>query len=57
MVETSRNWSDKLPFALRAYRTSFRTSTEATPFLLVYGMEIALPVEIEVNSLRIALEH
>ena len=27
MVETSRDWSKKLPFALWAYHTSFRTST------------------------------
>ncbi|RVW84670.1 hypothetical protein CK203_044605 [Vitis vinifera] len=40
-----------------AYRTSFRTSTRATPFSLVYGMEVVLPVKIEVGSLRIALEH
>ncbi|KAL6319878.1 hypothetical protein AAG906_036950 [Vitis piasezkii] len=26
MVKTSRDWSEKLPFALWAYRTSFRTS-------------------------------
>ncbi|RVW25276.1 Retrovirus-related Pol polyprotein from transposon 17.6 [Vitis vinifera] len=39
MVETSRDWSEKLPFALWAYRTSFRTSTGATPYSLVYGME------------------
>ncbi|RVW61798.1 Retrovirus-related Pol polyprotein from transposon 17.6 [Vitis vinifera] len=34
MVETSRDWSEKLPFALWAYRTSFRTSTGATPYSL-----------------------
>ena len=56
MVETSRDWSEKLPFALWAYRTSFRTSTGATPFSLVYGMEAVLPVEIEMRSLRVALE-
>ncbi|RVW11731.1 Transposon Tf2-11 polyprotein [Vitis vinifera] len=28
MVETSRDWSEKLPFALWAYRTSFRTLQE-----------------------------
>ena len=56
MVETSRDWSEKLPFALWAYRTSFRTSTEATPFSLVYGMEAVLLVEIEIRSLRVALE-
>ncbi|WKA04769.1 hypothetical protein VitviT2T_022776 [Vitis vinifera] len=56
MVETSRDWSEKLPFALWAYRTSFRTSTGATPYSLVYGMEAVLPVEIEMGSLRVALE-
>ena len=38
MVETSRDWSEKLPFGLWAYHTSFRTSTRATPYSLVYGM-------------------
>ncbi|RVW29098.1 Retrovirus-related Pol polyprotein from transposon 17.6 [Vitis vinifera] len=56
MVETSRDWSEKLPFALWAYRTSFRTSTGATPYSLVYGMEAVLPVETEMGSLRVALE-
>ena len=56
MVETSRDWSEKLPFALWDYRTSFRTSTGATPYSLAYGMEAMLPVEIEMGSLRVALE-
>ncbi|RVW38023.1 hypothetical protein CK203_108589 [Vitis vinifera] len=56
MVETSRDWLEKLPFALWAYRTSFCTSTGATPYSLVYGMETMLLVEIEMGSLRIALE-
>ena len=56
MVETYRDWSEKLPFALWVYRTSFRTSIGATPYSLVYGMEAVLPVEIEMGSLRVALE-
>ncbi|WKA12626.1 hypothetical protein VitviT2T_029993 [Vitis vinifera] len=56
MVETSRDWSEKLPFALWAYRTSFHTSMGATPYSLVYGMEAVLLVEIEMSSLRVALE-
>ncbi|KAL6335850.1 hypothetical protein AAG906_040573 [Vitis piasezkii] len=56
MVETFLDWSEKLPFALWAYRTSFRTSTGATLYFLVYGMEAVLPVEIEIGSLRVALE-
>ena len=56
MIETSRDWSDKLSFALWAYRTSFHTSTGATPYSLVYDMKAVLPVEIEMGSLRVALE-
>ena len=56
MIKTSRDWSEKLPFALWAYRTSFRTCIGATPYSLVYGMEAVLPVEIEMRSLTVALE-
>ena len=53
MIETSRDWSEKLTFALWAY---FNTSTGATPYSLIYGMEAVFPVEIEMGSLREALE-
>ena len=56
MIETSQDWSEKLPFALWVYRTSFRTSTGATSYSLVYGMEAVLPIEIKMGSLRVALE-
>ena len=56
MVETSWDWSEKLPFALWAYWTSFHISIGATPYSLVYGMEAVLPVEIEMGSLRVTLE-
>lgn len=42
-----------LPFALHGYRTSVRTSTRATLFSLVYGMETILPVEVEFPFLRL----
>ena len=57
MVEPSRDWLEKLPFALWAYRTYFRISTGSTPYSLVYRMEAMLPVEIEMGSLTVALEH
>ena len=56
MFETSWDWSEKLPFALWAYQTSFRTSTRATPYSLVYGIKAVLPIQIEMGSLRVALE-
>jgi len=45
-----------LPFALHGYRTSVRTSTGATPFSLVYGIEAVLPFEVEIPSLRVLME-
>ena len=56
MTENSRDQSEKLPFALWAYRTFFHTSIGATPSSLVYGMETVLPVKIEMGSLRVALK-
>ncbi|XP_050216005.1 uncharacterized protein LOC126667079 [Mercurialis annua] len=56
MVETYRDWSKKLPYALHGYRTTARTSTGATPYTLVFGMEAVLPVEVELQSLRVVLE-
>ena len=29
----------------------------ATPFSLVYGIEVIPPIEVKVSSLRVALEH
>ena len=56
MVITYKDWHEMLPFALHGYRTSMRTSTGATPFSLVYGMEAVLPLEVQIPSLRIMNE-
>ncbi|XP_024634522.1 uncharacterized protein [Medicago truncatula] len=56
MVVTYKDWHEMLPYALYGYRTSVRTSTGATPFSLVYGMEAVLPVEVEIPSLRVLME-
>ncbi|RVW63859.1 hypothetical protein CK203_055590 [Vitis vinifera] len=56
MVETSWIGQRKLLFALWAYRTSFRHLYRSTPYSLVYGMEVVLPVEIEMGSLRVVSE-
>nr|XP_027088695.1 uncharacterized protein K02A2.6-like [Coffea arabica] len=56
MTEKHRDWHEKLPHALMAYRTSIRTSTGATPYSLMYGMEAVLPAEVEIPSLRILME-
>jgi len=56
IVVTYKDWHEMLPFALHGYRTSVRTSTGATPFSLVYGMEAILPFEVEIPSLRVLMK-
>ena len=57
ICEVKRNdWEHKLHVALWAYRTAYKTSTCQTPFQLAYGMEVVMPVEYVLPSLRIAIE-
>ena len=56
VTETYKYWHEKLPFALHAYQTEVRTSNGATPYSLVYGMEVVLPIEVEIPSLRVLRE-
>ncbi|XP_070028942.1 uncharacterized protein [Nicotiana sylvestris] len=56
MIEKHKQWHEKLSFALLGYRTMVRTSTGATPYMLVYGTEAVNPTEIEIPSFRIIQE-
>lgn len=51
------DWEGKLPFALWAYRTTYKVTTGHTPFQLMFGQEAVVPVEFMISSLRIALEN
>jgi hypothetical protein len=42
--------------ALWAYRTSVKTSTNFSPFQLVYELETVLPIECHIPSLNLAVE-
>ncbi|KAI4311194.1 hypothetical protein MLD38_036107 [Melastoma candidum] len=56
MAVTYRDWHERLPYALLAYRTTTRTLTGATPFELVYGAQAVLPIEVQIPSLRVFQE-
>ncbi|XP_047249987.1 uncharacterized protein K02A2.6-like [Capsicum annuum] len=56
MIKNNRSWHEMLPYALLGYRITVRTSTGATPYLLVYGNEAVIPAEVEIPSLRIIQE-
>src|ERR1051325_5078967 len=53
MTVTYKDWHEMFPFSLHGYRTTVRTSTGATPFSLVYGMEAVLPIEVQIPSTRV----
>ncbi|XP_074346993.1 uncharacterized protein LOC141685812 [Apium graveolens] len=53
-VERSRNtWVDELLPILWAYHTTCKVTTKATPFMLAYGAEAVVPLEITHGSPRI----
>ncbi|XP_049414758.1 uncharacterized protein LOC125877536 [Solanum stenotomum] len=56
IVDSHWQWHEKLPYALLGYRTTIRTSTGATPYMLVYGSEAIIPAEVEIPSLKIIQE-
>ncbi|PKI60251.1 hypothetical protein CRG98_019356 [Punica granatum] len=56
MTVNYKDWHEMLPYALLTYWTSIRTSTGATPYSLVYGMEAVLPIKVEIPSMRIIAE-
>ena len=46
-------WAEELPNVLWAYRTALRRSTGETPFLMTFGTEVVITVEINLSSYRI----
>ncbi|XP_015068644.1 uncharacterized protein LOC107013182 [Solanum pennellii] len=53
MIDNHRGWHEMLPYALLGYRTNVRMSIGDTPYLLVYGTEAVISVEVEIPCLRI----
>lgn len=56
ILRNKRGWTDNLSLALLAYQTSIRTSTGATTYSLVCGIEAVLPIGVEKQFLRTLLE-
>ncbi|XP_022871367.1 uncharacterized protein LOC111390542 [Olea europaea var. sylvestris] len=49
---SKRAWVDELPQVLWAIRTTARTPTGETPFLMAYGIEAMSPIEVKLPSPR-----
>jgi len=53
--ENGKNWSQRLPEGLWAYRTTRRNTTGFSPYELVYGKNGVFPMEFEIKTLRTTL--
>lgn len=45
-LETGKGWADMTPFALSAYQASRHESTKLTPNLMMFGHELAAPIDL-----------
>src|SRR6266487_2893658 len=43
------DWDQYIDFALMAYRTSVQASTHETPYFLLYGRDMTIPMDIEMG--------
>lgn len=52
LTDAKEKWREILPEVLWAYRTILKSSTRATSFSLIYGIEALIPVEVRKPSLK-----
>eukprot|EP00253_Pinus_taeda_P034401 PITA_34401 len=50
-----RDWAERLPEALWAYKTTWRNTTGHSPYELVYGKEVLFPIEFQVKTFKMAV--
>eukprot|EP00253_Pinus_taeda_P029632 PITA_29632 len=51
-----RDWAKRLPEALWAYRTTWRNTIGHSPYELIYGKEVLLPIEFQVKTFKMAVQ-
>ncbi|XP_070030080.1 uncharacterized protein [Nicotiana sylvestris] len=56
VVKSKRDRNDHMEEDLWAYRTTHHIPTQATPYSLVYGVEVVLPLERQIPLLRLAIQ-
>ena len=50
-----KDWVDSLPEALWAYRTTWRSTTNHTPYEIFYGKQVLFPIELQIQTFKMAV--
>jgi len=45
VMKDAKNWDEYVPYAVMAYRAMPHSTTRYSPYYLVYGREMRLPIE------------
>lgn len=48
-----KNWADKLNETLWAYRITWKNTTGFSPYQIVYGKEVMLPIELQIHTYKL----
>ena len=51
-----KDWSAKLTEALWAYRITWKNSTGFSPYQLVYGKQVLLPIEFQIHTFKLVVD-
>lgn len=52
-----KDWEEQIPTVAWEYRTMYKATTGNTPFHLMYGQEVTMPMEHIVPSLWVAIQN
>ena len=55
MVENRDDWDRKLDLALWAFMIAYKVVASLTPFKLIYGLEVVVPMKFVLPSLRVEI--
>ena len=51
-----RDWAERLPKALWAYRTTWRNTTGHTPCELVYEKQVLFPIDFRIRTFKMVVQ-
>ena len=53
----NKSWDRKIKYALWADRITKKSATEKTPFELVYGLTVSLPIYLQLPTMKMLQEY